>query len=992
MTEQDRLLALPFDLYERYALTRRLVGQLWDGENPLRMLDVGGHSSPLKQFLPEHHVTLVDIEAPGSLTGVELRHDGYVQGSGTRLPFADGSFDVVTAHDTLEHIPAELRVAFLHEALRVSRGYVILNQPVHHPDTERAEAWLQAYLRTLRDEESGYLTEHAELGLPKAALIESVLEDAGVAFVGIPNGNVALWAVTNAFKNYTLALPNGGDAAERIDRTFNLVLADRDHAEPCYRRAYIVATRPELAGRLADLAPAPQPLEAERGRRDLEAIQNLMAALEGHGVGLKDLLRQYHEAATTLRQDVLDRDQRIQEQQATLGEQAWKIEDLEAVLVGKEEQVREKDLAIAKRDRLVRERDEAIAAYESRWGLRAANRLRRWREGLVPPGTRRRGAAATLRKGGATLTREGPLAFLRWLVSVWRWVPALFRVPPPPPPARARPEGWETDDYQLWLEEHELSTADLLALRDEGERFSYRPRISIVMPVYNSEPAWLREAIDSVRSQTYGNWQLCIADDGSTKKETRAALAHLARRDRRIRAVTLAENRGISGASNAALQLARGEFVALLDHDDVLQPNALHEVVRALNDQRGLDYIYSDEDKLELDGTRSQPFFKPDWSPDLLLSLNYVTHFSVFRKELIDRVGGFREGFEGAQDWDLILRATEETERIAHIPKILYSWRKAPGSAAASDEAKPYAYRAAKRAIEEALRRRATEGEVRQGVVLGYFDVRYRIHAEPRVAIVIPTRDRLDMLRPCIDSIRERSTYGNYEIVIVDNDSAEPETLAYLAEFPGRVIEQPGPFNFARIMNGAIAELDADHLLLLNNDTLVGSDDWIEALLEHSQRPEVAAVGARLLFPDGEPQHEGVLVGPGEGLAGNIDTQRYFELGRVIRDCSAVTAACMLTSSEVFRELGGFEERLGVAYQDVDYCLRAREKGYLIVYTPLAVVTHVEGGTRGRTGRTHPEADERFFRERWAGYRDPYYNPNFDIDRPYRLPVGGRTA
>lgn len=983
--DPEDLLALPFDLYERYAFTRRVARTVWGNEEGLRVLDVGGNSSPLKQFLPGHEVFLTDIEPPGSLTSVPLLHDGYVQGSGAALPFPDGSFDLVTAHDTLEHIPPDLREDFLREVLRVSNGLVILNQPMHDPLTERAEARLLEFLRTLRDEESRFLREHVELGLPKTEMVEAFLDRSGTTYVGVANGNLALWAATNALKNYAQTLPDGGETAGRIDRTFNLVLADRDHAEPSYRRAYIVATRQELAERIRDLAPAIQPPDAERSRRDFEAVESLMGTLEAHGVGLKDLLRQYHEAVTLLRQDVLDRDKEVRDRELV-------VEDLEAVLVGKAEQIGEKDRAIVRRDRLVLERDAAIAAYESRWGVRASNRLRRWRERLVPPGSRRRGAMAVLRKGGATLTREGPIAFLRWLVSVWRWVPALFRHPPQPPRARVRPEGWETDDYQLWLDEHQLSPADLVAQRDEGERFAYRPRISVVMPVYNSEPGWLREAIDSVRSQTYTNWQLCIADDGSTRQDTREELERSRKRDRRIRVTTLPENRGISAASNAALALATGDFVALLDHDDVLQPDALQEVIRALNEQRDLDYIYSDEDKLELDGTHSQPFFKPDWSPDLLLSLNYVTHLSVFRRELVERVGGFREGFEGAQDWDLILRATEQTDRIAHIPKLLYSWRKAPGSAAASEEAKPYAYLAAKKAIEEAIARRGMDGEVRQGVVLGYFDVRYRIRGAPSVAIVIPTRDRLDMLRPCIESIRERSTYKSYEIVIVDNDSAEPETLAYLDEFSGRVIKQPGAFNFARIMNGAVGELDAEHVLLLNNDTEIGSDDWIEALLEHSQRAEVAAVGARLLFPDGEPQHEGVLVGPGDGLAGNIDTHRYFELGRTIRDCSAVTAACMMTRTDVFRELGGFEERLGVAYQDVDYCLRAREKGYLVVYTPLAVVTHVEGGTRGRTGRTHPEADESFFRERWRGYRDPYYNPSFDIDRPYRLKVGGPSA
>ena len=998
--DEEELLRLPFDLFERYSVTRRLVSLLWKEDGPRRILDVGGHTSPLKQMLPEHRIFLVDVAEPGSLTNLPLRFDGYVQASGAILPFRDDAFDLVTAHDTLEHIPPEFREGFIHEVLRVSRGFVILNQPVYHPETETAERRLLEYLARIRPEEHRFLEEHAEHGLPRTDRVDAVLNDAGVRFASFPNGNLALWVTTNMFKNYALSLPNGGEAAEGVDRTFNSLLAERDLWGLCYRQAYVITAEDHLAARLPGLADSLRSsVAALPPAEELGALERMMRGLESQASGVRDTLRKYHEMATKLREDVLARDRvvhevrgevkdahaKLHEHQVVLKELAAELADREAVLVGKEEQVREKDQAIAERDRRVAERDDLIADYEGRWAIRAGKRMRGWFEGLAPPGSRRRGAVAVLRKGGVTLTREGPLAFLRWLFAVWRWVPALFRLPPPAPKPLKLDETRKGDPYQVWLDRNRLTAGDLLRLRDEGERFSYRPKISVVMPVYNTDPGWLQEAIDSVRSQTYGNWQLCIADDGSTRKETRDLLRRAGRLDRRIRVTYLPENRGISAASNAALFLARGQFVALLDHDDVLHPDALHEVVGALNEQRDLDYVYTDEDKLELDGTRSNPFFKPDWSPDLLLSMNYVTHLSVFRRELVNRVGGFREGFEGAQDWDLTLRVTEHSDRIAHLPKLLYSWRRAPGSAASSEEAKPYAYRAASRAIEEAIERRGMPGEVRDGVVVGYYDVRYAIRGEPRVAIVIPTRDRPDILRRCIDSIRKRSTYANREIVVVDNDSSEPETLEYLDAFGGRVIRQPGPFNFARIINQAVAQVDSEYLLLLNNDTEVLSDDWIEAMLEHAQRPDVAAAGARLLFPDGEPQHEGILVGPGDGLAGNLDVRRYFELGRVIRNVSAVTAACMMTRADVFRELGGFEERLGVAYQDVDFCLRAREKEYLVVYTPLAVVRHEEGGTRGRTGRTHPEADEEFFRERWRGYRDPYYNPNLDIDHPYRL-------
>jgi GT2 family glycosyltransferase len=370
------------------------------------------------------------------------------------------------------------------------------------------------------------------------------------------------------------------------------------------------------------------------------------------------------------------------------------------------------------------------------------------------------------------------------------------------------------------------------------------------------------------------------------------------------------------------------------------------------------------------------------------MSVNYVTHFSVYRKELVERLGGFRPGYDGSQDYDLVLRMAEATDRIAHIPKPLYTWRKAPGSAAASDTAKPFAYEAAKRAIDDALRRRGLQGRALDGAFLGYYRVRYDIPGSPRVALIIPTRDKVDMLRRCVASIRQKSTYRNYEIIVVDNDSKEPETLSFLSSLDGRVLRFPHEFNFSKIVNFAAKEAeDFEYLLFLNNDTEVISGEWIEAMLEHAQRPEVAVVGGRLLFPDGRPQHEGILVGPGGGLAGNIDHLGYFGLGRCIQNVSAVTAACMLVRRERFHEVGGFDERLRVAYNDVDFCLRAREKGYLVVYTPYAMLYHHEGGTRGRTGRTHPVEDEDLFRRRWGAYRDVYYNPNLDLNRPYRLNV-----
>ncbi|HEV3474179.1 MAG TPA: glycosyltransferase [Actinomycetota bacterium] len=616
-------------------------------------------------------------------------------------------------------------------------------------------------------------------------------------------------------------------------------------------------------------------------------------------------------------------------------------------------------------------------------GFRLLERLRAFIGRIAPWGTRRRQVALLPSKASRVISREGLPGFFRRLLRVWAWMPALVR---PALPKVTTPD----ERYELWLYLNALAPARLRATARTVRRLSFRPTFSIVIATYETDPEWLWGAVESVRRQIYPKWELCIADDGSTREDTLALLRELETRDPRIR-VTYGEHRGIAGATNAALSMARGAFVGFLDHDDELKPNALAEVAKLLNVRRDLDYIYSDEDKKDVTGRLTTPFFKPGWSPDLLTSVNYVTHFSVYRKEILDRLGGLRAGYEGSQDFDLALRATELTDRIGHVPLPLYSWRKVPGSAAASLSYKTYAYEAGRRALADALRRRGHPGSVEDGLVEGRYRVRYEIRGDPEVLIVIPTRDRLDLLERCVESVERTSTYPNYRLLVVDNGSTERDTLQYLERFGGEVLRHPGEFNFARMMNAAAARSGgAGILLFLNNDTEVISPEWIEAMVEHAQRSEVAAVGARLLFPDGEPQHEGIVVGIGGAAARNL-AHPYFGLGETVRNCSAVSAACMATRTEVFRELGGFEERLAVAFNDVDFCLRAREKGYEVVYTPHAVLYHDEGSSRGVGGSQSPE-DERFFRARWSSYRDPFYHPAFDPNRPFELNLSGETS
>lgn len=542
------------------------------------------------------------------------------------------------------------------------------------------------------------------------------------------------------------------------------------------------------------------------------------------------------------------------------------------------------------------------------------------------------------------------------------------------------------DRYALWRRVHEPGAHTLDGMRHQARRLAHQPLVSIVMPVYNAEPSHLRAAIDSVLDQVYERWELCIADDASSSAATRAVLDHYEQLDPRIRVRWLEENQGIAGASNAALQLAGGELVGLLDHDDLLKPDALFWVVKLLNARPDLDVIYSDEDKVDEHGTLKAPFFKPDWSPDLLLSVNYVAHFLVLRRSLLDAIGGFRTGLDGSQDFDLVLRATERTDRIAHIAKPLYTWRIHEESTAWAESAKPYAGVAGRKALRDALARRGIEAEVRSGTAPTFYRVRYRLLGTPRICVVIPTRDRVDLLARCVEAARARTAYKNLEFMIVDNESRDPETLSYLDDFDGRVVRYPHRFNYARMMNLAALEAEADYLILLNNDAEARTDGWVERLLEQAQRPEVGVVGARLFFPDGRSQHEGIVLGVG-GVAYNLDAGDYFGFGTQVRNCAAVTGACMMTRTSVFWEVGGFEERLRVAYNDVDYCLRVGERGYRVIYTPEVELVHPESSSRKSL---HPDEDESYFQRRWGpprAIRDPFHNPNLDLLNPLVLRV-----
>jgi GT2 family glycosyltransferase len=542
----------------------------------------------------------------------------------------------------------------------------------------------------------------------------------------------------------------------------------------------------------------------------------------------------------------------------------------------------------------------------------------------------------------------------------------------------------DPNDYQTWIRTHEAQVWKREVVTRTLKSFSYKPQISIVMPVYNTQKEHLQRAIDSVREQYYENWELCICDDASTARHVRPLLEEWSRRDPRIKISFCPTNGGISAATNQAIRLATGEFIGFLDHDDELSPASLYEVVKLLQDHPEADVIYSDEDKLEPNGRRSDPFFKPDWSPEYLYSLNYVCHLGVYRKRHAEEVGGLRSEFDGSQDYDLLLRVAERTEQIFHISEVLYHWRKTLGSTALAAQAKDFSTAAGQRAIAEHLHRRGVAATVAEGDAPNRYRVRPALQGEPLVSVIIPTRDGVEVLERCIRSIEKRTDYPNYEILIVDNGSNKPETLKFFATLRHRVVRLDEPFNYSRLNNLGAQHAKGDFFLLLNNDTEVISPEWMRAMLELGQLPGIGIIGAKLYYPDRTIQHAGVVLGI-KGVAGHSHkyfparSRGYFDSLACIRNYSAVTAACMMVRRDAFQAVGGFDEELRVAFNDVDFCLRVRQKGYRIAWTPYAELFHHESATRGF------ELDPReieFMKRRWKEdlMNDPYYNRNLTLE------------
>ena len=581
----------------------------------------------------------------------------------------------------------------------------------------------------------------------------------------------------------------------------------------------------------------------------------------------------------------------------------------------------------------------------------------------------------TIRKGFRYMKHYGPKEF---------WIRLHERFEP------------EEVPYGLWYRAY-IPTEETLETQRK-QKFDYSPLISIAVPAYQTPVEFLRQMIESLIVQTYSNWELCIVNASPDNEEMQKVLAEYSAGDSRVRFCNLKENLGIAENTNRAFAMTKGEFVGLLDHDDLLAPNALYEIVKILQDHPQADALYTDEDKVttELD-EHFQPHLKPDFNLDLLRSNNYICHFLVVRRSVVQKAGGFRREFDGAQDYDFIFRCVEQAREVIHVPEILYHWRTHKSSTADNPASKMYAFEAGKRAIEGNLERTGTPGTVEHTPDFGFYRVKYPVQGEPLVSIIIPNREEKETLQACVESIFEKTVYKNYEIIIVENNSGSDEIFRYyrkLSEDPRiHLLRWKKEFNYSAINNFGVRHAKGDYLLFLNNDVKVIDPDWLSEMLGVCQRQEVGAVGAKLIYPDNTIQHAGCVVGMG-GIAGhmfvNMPAERtgYLHKASLLQDMSCVTAACMMMKKNVFLEAGGFTEELAVAFNDVDLCLKVRSHGHLIVYDPYVKLYHYESKSRGAEDSEEKvrrfQSEIEYIRSHWIDILkngDPYYNKNLSLSK-----------
>ncbi len=946
------LMALDFDQFQRYRSGTDLLLRLAGPDRLLRVLEVGSNVLDLlPRFLHGRLARAVRCDVqPGAADDAD-----YVQiRPGEPLPFADGEFDFVVAIDVLEHVPAAGRRQFLAECARVAATASIVTHPRGDADVVAAERTMSSVHRMIFGTEHVFLVEHAEHGLPPRAETEGHLRSLGLDVRVFHNSPLQAW-LGNCVLTALMAPHSGQQVVlDAFNREYNEVYYGAFPDSPGYRLMFVFGPAAALQGLAQPELPSPLS-EEDSGSRAWIGVASIMQRFLA----------------------------RLRASDETSNERQRDVEQLHVRVAELERGAAAAEQRAALAEATLRAMQQAITWRVMQLPRRAVDRLR------AGPAALLRVTSQVLRGAAHRLPR-----LANWAI---RRMPHLaHRLAAASGPVRA-------DRYREWLARHLPSRSDLQSMARLAAGWPAAPVISILTPVYNVDERWLRACIESVRRQVYPHWQLCLADDASSAPHVAAVLREYAAVDPRIVVDFRPRNGGIAAASNSALALATGEYVALLDNDDELPSNALFEVARALLADPEIDFIYTDEDKIGPDGRHCMPSFKPDWSPEHLLSTHYPCHLVTYRRRLVEQVGGFRSAFDGSQDYDLCLRVTEHCRRICHVPKVLYHWRTIAGSAAADQGAKPAAHEAARRALAEALQRRGLGDRAEASPLLGIWRARPAIRGLPLVSIVIPTAGRsgvvrgveIDLLLHCVGSVVGASTWPNLEFVIVHNGDLRPEQIAALVRIQATIhlVEFDRPFNLSAKINLGVERARGEYCLLLNDDIEVIEPGFVEAMLEWAQETGVGAVGATLLYPDGRLQHAGVALLSGAPhhvyFGFPAPTMGHCGLLHCVRNSLAVTGACMLLRKVDYEAVGGFDPDLPLNYNDVDLCLKLQARGLRIVMTPYARLYHFEGVSKSHEGL---DIELARFLERHLDFadgrrRDPYYSPNFEQRLPfYELP------
>lgn len=1033
---------IAFDQYQRYQTVANLISFHCNGQKDrkFRILELGSNEhKDLRLFLENDEILFTDIV----LTPEMEADPDFQMADGTNLQFDDNSFDFVVACDVFEHVPAEKRTAFISEAYRVAKCGVIFCFPYASEPVADAEARVNTYYKTLSGEDFIWLKEHAENQLPEVRTVEATLNAMRINHFSFYHGSLAIWEQMWYCHFDTVFQPQTSDFRQQIDHFYNAYVYDKDIEGDCYRVFYVLTKESEsrwqryarnmwsqskvdasflnlLLEKHRSLAPMSDNLKLNK------VVWEKEQHIRKQGEMLDETMRNYRNLEDSYRSDIAMFNRQIADlQDNSAREKSHFTEEMAAVTESLSRMTEKYEQAAAEMDALAQEKQaleaqvvrlqQEYAICEQEYAARekelreekaaVETELVTYQEHyLMAIGQRDKLTSDLAYLQSIHFSVLDSLSWrvtapLRWLAAgvkrvlktnkytylMGKGTKSLLKYGVKPTWAKVKYKLQNRNDRHVHAIALELGAAEI----QELEKIPETIKFSILVPLYNTRESYLREMIQSVRDQIYGNWELCLADGSDPEHGyVETVCREYADVDSRIRYERLTENKGISENTNACAQMATGDYIALLDHDDVYTPDALYYNARAIY-ETDADVLYSDEDHLALDGTHVNPFYKPDWSPDLLYSQMYICHLLVFRRSLFETIGGYRKEFDGAQDYDLMLRFSEETERICHIPRILYSWRESETSTASNAGAKPYAHIAGKNALDAHLKRKyGPLAHAEETEYLFVYQPRFALDEAPLISIIIPMKDHWDMTDACIKSIFEKSTYSNYEIIVLDNRSEKEDTFAWFEEVQKdsrvRVIKADMEFNWSKLNNFGMRHASGEVFVFLNNDTLIISEDWLERLAENALRPDMGVVGGLLLYEDNTIQHAGVVVGFG-GWADHIfkgmEPVHYgapYVSPMVSRNVMAVTGACLAVSKETIRKIGSFDEEFIICGSDVELGIRAHEYGLYNRYDVNVRLYHLESKSRDSF---IPEIDFKKSYEAYGPYReniDPYFNINLD--------------